>query len=678
MKAFTLKIKTAVMLAVLCLAGLTAFCQYQYVPHHYSITAENRVDLPDFTEIDTSIIRNVTDDVTIEYVRNKSNGVGYFHYVLPLNWEAEHHSWQQTVRIPFRINDMVIFGDSLYFCGTDNANQPVFGWLSAFDIGNNRSSIQLKYVVTPRLQDVYARFGGNTFFAYTPRKLQLFQIGEVKHIVAIASALYMNRPMTPPTPLTPSTLPTDNQLFEPRLIFGETDLLMDIVLAKNDEVPLDPNLAYSFPYKVYFSVDHMPADELEDNSAFLTYDNLAVTDGYVSVVGHVKQAKLNGRKSDHQEIINCVFAKPERILDTSIFNDGEREGRQTKSVFYIPSYRYSFYYQDKFHSEFVDDQNGNRALSKVQVIDGGNDQIIFASEAFCVKSPGSNTRWDGIAVAKMKMPSDPNIYNEKFYETKDAAQNRAPKTPVKALVGHCSGWSGWESNCTPDGEYAFLFDDFSDSSNPISYIIDSKNDVIGSYGSYVAISDENVNFLNSISRHIDCQGMPVLSGSSKYDDGYSSYMFRQRDLIASNTCLDTYSGIIHIGHKEYSAKTIKNHPWIASSRVDITKEYVQKYRFTSDQVCVVVDTSSMNSEKSTAKMIQNSIAPNPAHEKFTISSDEYISYIEVVTFDGQTIKTEQVNDYSKEVNVSGSKKGVYMVRIHYKNADVEILKLVIQ
>lgn len=673
MKAFTSKIKTAVMLAVLCLAGQTAFCQYGI--HHYSITAANRVDLPDFTEIDTSIIRNVNDDVIIEYVRDKSNGVGYFHIVYPHNWMTLYPSCQrQTVRIPFRINDMVIFGDSLYFCGTNNENQPVFGWLSVSDIGNNSSTVQIKYVVTPRLQDVFARFGGNTFLAYTPRKLQLFQIGEVKHIVAIASALYSNRPMTPPT----LTLPTDSQPFVQRLILGETDLLLDIVLAKNNEEPLDPNTAYSFPYKVYFSVDHMPADELEDNSAFLTYDNLAVTDGFVSVVGHVKQAKLNGMGSNRQEIINCVFAKPERILDTSIFNDGEREGRQTKSVFYIPSHYYSHYYHwDNFHSEFVDDQNGNRALSKVQVIDGGNDQIIFASEAFCVKSRGSNMRYDGIAVAKMKMPSDPNIYNEKFYETKDAAPNRAPKTPVKALVGYCSGW---ESPCTPDGEYAFLFDDFSDSSNPISYIIDSKNNVIGSSGSYVAISDENVNFLNSISRHIDCWGMPVLSGSSKYDDGYSSYMFRQCGLIAgpSNTCYDTDSGIIHIGHKEYSAKTIKNHPWIASSRVAITKEKEQKYPFTADSVCVVVEASSKNSEKSTAKMIQNSIVPNPAHEKFTISSDEYISYIEVVTFDGQTIKTEQVNDYSKEVNVSGSKKGVYMVRIHYKNADVEIMKLVIQ
>ena len=72
-----------------------------------------------------------------------------------------------------------------------------------------------------------------------------------------------------------------------------------------------------------------------------------------------------------------------------------------------------------------------------------------------------------------------------------------------------------------------------------------------------------------------------------------------------------------------------------------------------------------------------SVYPNPASDIVTISADEAITHIEIVSITGQTLRTEEVNSDRIEYNIESIPAGTYLIRI-FGNTNVYVKKLVIK
>lgn len=72
-----------------------------------------------------------------------------------------------------------------------------------------------------------------------------------------------------------------------------------------------------------------------------------------------------------------------------------------------------------------------------------------------------------------------------------------------------------------------------------------------------------------------------------------------------------------------------------------------------------------------------SVYPNPASDIVTISADEAITHIEIVSITGQTLRTEEVNSDRIDCNIESIPAGTYLIRI-FGNTNVYVKKLVIK
>ena len=72
-----------------------------------------------------------------------------------------------------------------------------------------------------------------------------------------------------------------------------------------------------------------------------------------------------------------------------------------------------------------------------------------------------------------------------------------------------------------------------------------------------------------------------------------------------------------------------------------------------------------------------SVYPNPASDIVTISADEAITHIEIVSITGQTLRTKDVNSDRIDCNIESIPAGTYLIRI-FGNTNVYVKKLVIK
>ena len=72
--------------------------------------------------------------------------------------------------------------------------------------------------------------------------------------------------------------------------------------------------------------------------------------------------------------------------------------------------------------------------------------------------------------------------------------------------------------------------------------------------------------------------------------------------------------------------------------------------------------------------LKASIYPNPASNNFTIQIENEVKSVEIYSLQGQKV----LSSNAKNVNVSISSKGIYLVRIEDENNAVATQKLVIE
>jgi len=126
------------------------------------------------------------------------------------------------------------------------------------------------------------------------------------------------------------------------------------------------------------------------------------------------------------------------------------------------------------------------------------------------------------------------------------------------------------------------------------------------------------------------------------------------EVVQDSTFVAEFSATVHraVDTIVTSYLTIDDHTFYASG--------IYSYVIPSDISCdTIVDlTLQVLDEPETYD-----ISPNPAKNLITISSENYISSVEIYSATGKLVLQKQINAYSAEVNVEWLVSGVYFVRL---------------
>lgn len=615
-----------------------------------------------FTEVDTSIIRHWTDEWDVEYVQDKFDGSGLIRLISHSRFLPNYNPDKRVFDITYRIKDMVVFEDTLYLCGQTITGAPFIGFVS---LNKMVDYIPILYSIDMPILDCVFPNDLWMWETYYPKTLRVFRHGRERRILALATARYKRRASIS------SNAPINAPININAPIKGEsTDLILDVVV---------PNIKnYSpfssqHPVSVNIAVDHLPWHTISEDHVFLTYDNLAIANNHIAVVGHLDKTNLTGANANFnnkQEIAIFLFEKPQDMqVRPSIFVPiVPRDGICTieQNVWVLPSWRRTLS-TPSFHSDWID--ANNKSYSKVYVIDGGNtyglDCFYLAAKGACL--PNNDPCKYGISVIRMSCinSGQPVVISELLYE------NNHEGIRLQDLRGI-------------GGEYSFLY-----------------NDGIGEYGqSYIVNKKKNTPpardgsssnpYLGSFTQIYPNSIDEIYSFDTTTQDGFiasshiignTSFIWKYTGLSSSNNqCSSQSDKPLHYGHHEFATVALRNNLTHTSIKTDIYHEYLQYTSSETIATCPTSQTDNAKSHNSTLPLedASTTITPNPAHDYFTISSEQDITYIEILTFEGQKVKTAQINGHSMEISVSDIDKGIYIVRVHHKDLPIETLKLVVQ
>ncbi|MBR3946641.1 MAG: leucine-rich repeat domain-containing protein [Bacteroidales bacterium] len=216
----------------------------------------------------------------------------------------------------------------------------------------------------------------------------------------------------------------------------------------------------------------------------------------------------------------------------------------------------------------------------------------------------------------------------------------------------------------PNAGYRFLSWSDDNTDNPRTIVVDSDSTFIASFRALYTIS---------VIANNDEGGS--VSGGGIYDEGAEvvitatpnvGYCFiewndastdtlRTITVTSDSTFVADFSATAHraVDTTVTSYVTIDEHTFYVSG--------VYSYVIPSDIGCdTIVDlTLQVLDEPETYD-----ISPNPAKSMISISSENYISYVEFYTIGGRLVMQKEVNANSVEINVEGLVSGVYFVRLY--------------
>lgn len=631
--------------------GQTVEYEAIYLENHHRSTGQ-------FTEVDTSIIRHWTDEWDVEYVQDKFDGSGLIRLISHSRFLPNYVPDKRVFEIPYRIKDMVVFEDTLYLCGQTITGAPFIGFVS---LNKMVDYIPILYSIDMPILDCVFPNDLWMWETYYPKTLRVFRHGRERRILALATAKYKRRNTSP--------FLKDVQ--------GSTDLIIDVTKVNVNDSPF-PSSTISRrlnPIRVNIAVDHLPWHTISEDHVFLTYDNLAIANNHIAVVGHLDKTNLTGANANFnnkQEIAIFFFEKPQDTqVRPSIF--GPRDGIciLEQNVWVLPSWKRTLS-TSAFHSDWID--ANNKSYSKVYAIDGGNtyglDCFYLAAKGACLPN---NDPWKyGISVIRMscRNSGQPVVISELFYE------NNHEGIRLQDLRGI-------------GGEYSFLYNDGIGEYGQ-SYIVNKKkntppardgsssNPYLGSFTQIYPNSIDEIHSFDTTTQDGFIASSHIIH-HNKY--GNTSFIWKYKGLSSSNNqCSSQSDKPLHYGHNQFPTVALRNDLTYSSITVNISREYLQYISSETIATCPTSQTDNAKSHNSTLPLedASTTITPNPAHDYFTISSEQDITYIEILTFEGQKVKTAQINGHSMEISVSDIDKGIYIVRAHHKDLPIETLKLVVQ
>lgn len=632
----------------------------QTVEYEAIYLENNHISTGQFTEVDTSIIRHWTDEWDVEYVQDKFYGSDLIRLISHSRFLPNYNGDKCVFEIPYRIKDMVVFEDTLYLCGQTIVGAPFIGFVSLNEMVHSKPILYSIYM--PILDCVFP----NDLWmweTYYPKTLRVFRHGRERRILALATARYKIRNTSP--------FLKDVQ--------GSTDLILDVTKVNVNDSPF-PSSTISRrqnTIRVNIAVDHLPWQTISEDHVFLTYDNLAIANNHIAVVGHLDKTNLTGANANFnnkQEIAIFFFEKPQDMqVRPSIF--GPRDGIciLEQNVWVLPSFQRTYLnlvsnlsldriYSDFFHSDWID--ANNKSYSKVYAIDGGNtdglDCFYLAAKGICLPRTGSNKY--GISVIGMRCDNadHPYIISELLYENN-------------------SEWIRLQDLRGTGGEYSFIYNDEIGTFGQ-SYIINKTTcPRFGNSGTFTQIYPKDIDEIYSFD--LTTQD-GFIASSHATPNNNDSYIWKYKNLSESNNQCDMQSSneTLHCGHHPFQIGALRNNLTYTSINTDIYQVILQNINSETIATCPTSQTDNAKSHNSTLPLedASTTITPNPAHDYFTISSEQDITYIEILTFEGQKVKTAQINGHSMEISVSDIDKGIYIVRAHHKDLPIETLKLVVQ
>lgn len=638
----------------------------QTVEYEAIYLENNHISTGQFTEVDTSIIRHWTDEWDVEYVQDKFYGSDLIRLISHSRFLPNYNGDKCVFEIPYRIKDMVVFEDTLYLCGQTITGAPFIGFVSLNEMVHY-NTVYLYSIDMPILDCVFP----NDLWmweTYYPKTLRVFRHGRERRILALATARYKRM----------ASISSNAPININAPIKGEsTDLILDVVVPNIKNYSPFSSSTRQHPVSVNIAVDHLPWHTISEDHVFLTYDNLAIANNHIAVVGHLDKTNLTGANANFnnkQEIAIFFFEKPQDMqVRPSIF--GPRDGICTieQNVWVLPSFQRTYLnlvsnlsldriYSDLFHSDWID--ANNKSYSKVYAIDGGNtdglDCFYLAAKGICLPRTGSNKY--GISVIGMRCDNadHPYIISELLYENN-------------------SEWIRLQDLRGTGGEYSFIYNDEIGTFGQ-SYIINKTTcPRFGNSGTFTQIYPKDIDEIYSFD--LTTQD-GFIASSHATPNNNDSYIWKYKNLSESNNQCDMQSSneTLHCGHHPFQIAALRNNLTYTSIKTDISRENLPHLCSETIATCPTSQTDNAKSHNSTLPLedASTTITPNPAHDYFTISSEQDITYIEILTFEGQKVKTAQINGHSMEISVSDIDKGIYIVRVHHKDLPIETLKLVVQ
>ena len=237
--------------------------------------------------------------------------------------------------------------------------------------------------------------------------------------------------------------------------------------------------------------------------------------------------------------------------------------------------------------------------------------------------------------------------------------------------GHVAGDGTYDAGteisitATPNDGYRFVSWNDANTDNPRTLIVTSDS-------AFVAIFVRNQFTITVLSS--DSNGGYV-TGEGTYPEGDTAtltatpsvgYCFiswndggtdnpRMVEVVQDSTFVAEFSATVHraVDTTVTSYLTIDEHTFYVSG--------IYSYVIPSDEACdTIVDlTLRVLDEPQTYD-----ISPNPAKSLINISSENYISMVEIYSTTGRLVMQKEINAYQAEINIEGLVSGVYFVRLY--------------
>ena len=156
-------------------------------------------------------------------------------------------------------------------------------------------------------------------------------------------------------------------------------------------------------------------------------------------------------------------------------------------------------------------------------------------------------------------------------------------------------------------------------------------------------------------------------------DSFMLYFYEDGILqMSGNLSLNTLGTTLYIGAASNSSGLGANQNDIYLDDFQVYNQWLTAqgvYGLYLSQSAFVLDTKSFQ-----AKNLKATLYPNPASDNFTIQIENEIKSVEIYSLQGQKVLTSN----TKNINVSGLSKGIYLVRIEDENNAVATQKLVVE
>lgn len=79
----------------------------------------------------------------------------------------------------------------------------------------------------------------------------------------------------------------------------------------------------------------------------------------------------------------------------------------------------------------------------------------------------------------------------------------------------------------------------------------------------------------------------------------------------------------------------------------------------------------VNNKSPDIKILQSNISPNPATDQIVIRSVKLGEKVEIIDLNGKLIHSIHTNSFPAHIDISTLERGIYLVRITYKDGQIE-------